>query len=85
MNEPLKVLLPSRGMTLRTTPAVSASPRPPEVLTHHFLRAGHVAGHVPAAGAAAGPPGVDAVGVGARIVAAAAVDGCRRRRRSTRR
>ena len=33
MNDPLKVLLPSRGMTLRTTPAVSASPRPPEVVT----------------------------------------------------
>ena len=30
---PLKVLPPSRGMTLRITPAVSASPRPPEVLS----------------------------------------------------
>src|SRR5712691_12645739 len=30
---PLKSLLPSRGMTLRSTPAVSASPNPPEVLS----------------------------------------------------
>src|SRR5712691_1720155 len=30
---PLNVLPPSRGMTFRTTPAVSASPRPPEVLS----------------------------------------------------
>src|SRR6185503_10749346 len=31
-NVPLNVLPPSRGTTLRTTPAVSASPRPPDVL-----------------------------------------------------
>ncbi len=30
---PLKVLPPSRGMTLKTTPAVSASPSPPDMLT----------------------------------------------------
>src|SRR5712671_1931673 len=29
---PLNLLPPSRGTTLRTTPAVSASPRPPDVL-----------------------------------------------------
>ena len=32
-NDPVYVLLPSRGMMLTTTPAVSASPRPPDVFT----------------------------------------------------
>ena len=31
-NVPLNVLPPSRGMTFRITPAVSASPNPPDVV-----------------------------------------------------
>src|SRR5205823_666455 len=41
---------------------------------HHFLSADRVPGHVAAPGTPAAPPRIDAVGIAARIVPAAAVD-----------
>ena len=56
-----------------TTPPVSASASPPDIVMHHFLRGGHLR-HVAAAAVSAGPPHVDAVRVDPRIGGAPAVD-----------